>query len=103
MRHYNHVNLRCSPNKLSNLIEMVFPKQKIRSSSKPKEGCVRCAPGYDYWIIMENPAIFFPGKITALYKLELGFYNWLPFDIITTSNDGKFLLSRYACRNFIFT
>ena len=31
-----------------------------------------CEHGYDYWVIMENPAFLFPRKITILYKFDLG-------------------------------
>ena len=55
-----------------NAIEIILPKQNIRSSSKQSEGHVVCDRGYDYWIIMENPAAFFPRAISVLYKFELG-------------------------------
>ena len=54
------------------ILEIVTPKQKIRSSKDPSEGCVTCDQGYDYWVIMENPAFLFPRTITVLYKFDLG-------------------------------
>ena len=72
----------CLSNKILNNIELIFPKQKIRSSNNPNEGCVICDPGYDYWIIMENTALLFPQKISVLYKFDLGWYNLVAFSAL---------------------
>ena len=56
----------------SNLSEVVFPKQSMRSAEHLKEGNIICESGYDYWIVMENPAFIFGKKIVISYKFELG-------------------------------